>query len=85
MNKSYKSETLPLAKGDRVYLYTDGIVECRDLSKKEFGLDGLIASIGKTRGSSARESVDAIVADIREHIGAGRQRDDETLLLIEVR
>ncbi len=85
MNKSYKSETLPLSKGDRVYLYTDGIVECRDLSKKEFGLDGLIASIGKTRGSSARESVDVIVADIREHVGTGRQRDDETLLLIEVR
>jgi len=64
MNKSYKSETLPLGKGDRVYLYTDVIVECRNLSKKEFGLDGLIASIVKTRASSPQESVDTIVADI---------------------
>ncbi|MBP6993333.1 MAG: SpoIIE family protein phosphatase [Spirochaetes bacterium] len=85
MNKSYKSETLPLGKGDRVYLYTDGIVECRNLSKKEFGLDGLIASIVKTRASSPQESVDTIVADIHEHIGSGRQRDDATLLLIEAR
>lgn len=85
MNKNYKSESLPLAKGDRVYLYTDGIVECRNLNREEFSLDGLIASIMKTRDMPAQDSVDTIVSDIQLHIGDGRQRDDATLLLIEAR
>jgi phosphoserine phosphatase RsbU/P len=85
MNESYRSESLPLARGDRVYLYTDGIVEARNLAKKEFGMDGLIASIVKSKQSTAAESIETIVGDIQAHIGEGRQRDDATLMLIEVR
>ena len=85
MNESYKSETLPLARRDRIYLYTDGIVECRNTAKKEYGIDGLTTSIMKSRESSAAESVNAIVTDMRAHVGAVRQRDDATLMLIEVR
>jgi len=60
-------------------------VECRNTTKKEYGIDGLTTSIMRSREASAAESVNTIVCDIRAHVGAGRQRDDATLMLIEVR
>ena len=67
--------TATLSPGDTVLLYTDGLVERRDEDIDE-GLDRLRASAGTLVGSSLRDSLQALVADVRDP----RRDDDLTVL-----
>ncbi|MFA1540836.1 PP2C family protein-serine/threonine phosphatase [Actinomadura monticuli] len=73
-----------LEPGDRVLLYTDGIVEARDPDKQEFGLHRFIDFLIKRNadGLSAPETLRRLVHNILEH-HAGRLDDDATVLLVE--
>ena len=76
--------TEQLEPGDRVLLYTDGIVEARDPDKQEFGLHRFIDFLIKRNadGLSAPETLRRLVHNILEH-HAGRLDDDATVLLLE--
>ncbi|MFB4311574.1 PP2C family protein-serine/threonine phosphatase [Actinomadura sp. GTD37] len=73
-----------LEPGDRIVLYTDGIVEARDPDKREFGLDRFVDFLIKRNadGLSAPETLRRLVHSILEH-HAGRLDDDATVLLVE--
>lgn len=76
--------TEQLEPGDRVLLYTDGIVEARDPDKQEFGLHRFVDFLIKRNadGLSAPETLRRLVHNILEH-HAGRLDDDATVLLLE--
>ncbi|MFA1544812.1 PP2C family protein-serine/threonine phosphatase [Actinomadura chokoriensis] len=73
-----------LEPGDRILLYTDGIVEARDPDKQEFGLPRFIDFLIKRNadGLSAPETLRRLIHNILEH-HAGRLDDDATVLLLE--
>ena len=76
--------TEQLEPGDRLLLYTDGIVEARDLDGQEFGVDRLIdfAERSSAGGLPAPETLRRLSHTVREH-QAGHLADDATLLLVE--
>jgi len=75
---------LSLQPGDRVLLYTDGVVEARSPEGEEFGLDRLMDMFVRESGSGmlATEVLRRLVHTCLEFQG-GRLRDDATLLLLE--
>jgi serine phosphatase RsbU (regulator of sigma subunit) len=75
---------LTLEPGDRVLLYTDGVVEARTPEGEEFGVDRL-ADLMVREGLSGQvpaEILRRLVQACREWQG-GRLRDDATLLLLD--
>ncbi|MEZ4382832.1 MAG: SpoIIE family protein phosphatase [Nannocystaceae bacterium] len=74
---------LPLAVGDVVALYTDGITEAEDPSGEFYGIDRLCACLGRGRELSADALRDALIADVMGHIGAGKLLDDITTVILK--
>lgn len=75
---------LSLQPGDRVLLYTDGVVEARSPAGEEFGVDRLADLLVRESASGLlpSEVLRRLVHGCLEFQG-GRLRDDATLLLLE--
>ncbi|AKN71724.1 stage II sporulation protein E [Streptomyces sp. PBH53] len=75
-----------LQPGDRLLLYTDGIVEARDTCGDEFGRDRFVSFIRRHHAGrhTLHETLRRLMAAVMEH-NAGRLADDATVLLTEWR
>ena len=85
-NSSYSSVGLPMEQGDRVVLYTDGLVEARNSSGKEFGVERVRQILESKHDLRPGRFVDALLYGLsgwsEDAIGSG-QSDDITLLVID--
>lgn len=73
-----------LQPGDRLLLYTDGVVEARDNAGAFFGIDRLVEFVTRhaTAGRSAAETLRRLNEAILGHQD-GQLRDDATTVMIE--
>jgi len=71
----------PLEPGDRLVLYTDGIVEAADGKEEEFGQARLQNLLRNSRHLSAQETADQIVHAVQHWSKA--QEDDLTVLVCD--
>jgi sigma-B regulation protein RsbU (phosphoserine phosphatase) len=78
----YESERLTMEAGDRLYVYTDGVVEARDAAGNEFGLERLISEIERVRDLPLRAGIDRIASAVTDWC-RGSPKDDMSLLAIE--
>ena len=79
---SFEDRRLTLEPGDRLYLYTDGVIEALDADEREYGIARLLAAIERHRDQPLRAAIDAIAAEVRDWSG-GRLQDDVSLLAVE--
>jgi sigma-B regulation protein RsbU (phosphoserine phosphatase) len=81
----YSAGETNLAPGDRLVLFTDGLVEAFNAGEEQFGLTRLVQTLeGHARepvGELRRRVLEAVTAFCGDH----PQEDDQTLLLLEVR
>ncbi len=75
-------ETVTLAPGDGILLYTDGATEALDKHESEFGLARLIQSLQANAPMGAAATVANIAGEVREFAGDAAQYDDITLIYI---
>jgi serine phosphatase RsbU (regulator of sigma subunit) len=81
----YEPDRRPLAPGDLLILYTDGLVEARNGSDCEYGDARLRRAVARAAGSrTAREVRDAILGDLSNFKGDQEQADDITLIVVRV-
>lgn len=73
---------LTVAKGERLFLYTDGLEEQWNVDGHEFGLDRVKHALGD-RACDLRGSIDQLVAEWDAFLGGHRPDDDATLIAIE--
>src|SRR5262249_20324742 len=78
---SYSNATRQLESGDRLLLYTDGIVDACNSSGDFFGEDGLRRALQGTAGLSASAAADSIIASVRNWYV--KQDDDFTVLVCD--
>jgi sigma-B regulation protein RsbU (phosphoserine phosphatase) len=77
----YTQLTQPLEPGDRLILYTDGILEARDSRGKFFGESNLFATVRDTAKLSAADAADRIVVAVENW--SSSQDDDLTVIVCD--
>ena len=77
-------ETLQLASGDKVFMYTDGIIEARNAEGEQFGKARLSDLLRRSRGYDSQTTMKMIVDAVSYHTGEAAQYDDITATLITV-
>jgi sigma-B regulation protein RsbU (phosphoserine phosphatase) len=77
-----KEETVTLAPGDTVVLYTDGVTDAMTGRLEALGEKRLQAVVAANRGASATEMAEAIVQAVQAHVGGTPQYDDLTLVVV---
>ncbi|HIK42734.1 PP2C family protein-serine/threonine phosphatase, partial [Thermoleptolyngbya sp. M55_K2018_002] len=74
-----------LQPGDGVVLYTDGITEAANETHELYGIERLCQVISQHWQRSAVEIRQAVIDDVRRHIGQQKVFDDITLLIVKQR
>jgi serine phosphatase RsbU (regulator of sigma subunit) len=78
---AFQAQTIRLAAGDRIVLYTDGVTDAEDSAGRRFSRERLAALAAGCRLSAAG-LVAAVVAGLERHRGGGPPADDVTLLAV---
>lgn len=84
-DSAYTSETCPLAAGDVIVLYTDGITEALNEAGAMYGEERLHGVIRASVDRSAKEILERILSDVDAFSGSAPQYDDITLMVIRVK
>jgi sigma-B regulation protein RsbU (phosphoserine phosphatase) len=77
----FEVEEVPVAPGDVLFWYTDGLVECTDPLGEPFGDLRFMQAIRETAHLPPEEAMDRIVEQANEHFGIAEQADDITLVV----
>lgn len=79
--ETLSTECIPLAEGDLLLLYTDGVSESSGPSGTQFGDDGVLHVIREKRHLPARQIVACLLEAARAHAGHLPQLDDMTVVV----
>ncbi len=80
----YRDQELQLTPGDLLLLFTDGVHETVNERGEEFGVARLLEAAGAASRLGAVRGLDSLRASLDEFRKAEPQRDDVTLLALEV-
>lgn len=80
----FAERAVPLAPGDRVVFYTDGLVEARNEIGELFGTDRLAAALAEHGRRPAADLLQALLGSQRAFSGTARPSDDLTALVLEL-
>ena len=79
----YTDEELVLEKGDRLFIYSDGVLECLDLSGEQFGQERLMQFFSEHAGVSLERTLEKLKDTLRIWHHGQLFEDDVTVLGIE--
>ena len=81
----YSERMIPVASGDRLFVYTDGVIEARNGKGELFGSQRLIEVLEANADASLSQLKSAVVQALHRYTGNGLKHDDVTLIAMEVR
>ena len=82
-NSRYKMQTLELAPGDTLFLYTDGVTEATNEHNELFGNDRLLDALTHGGGKGTKEMCRFVKRQIDAFTRKASQFDDITMLAME--
>ena len=76
-------QKISIPPGETLLLFTDGLVDCRNLEGKLFGYEGVENNLRGMRGLTAQEICDSMQVSIEEYQQNAEQYDDITIFAIQ--
>ncbi|HMV42091.1 MAG TPA: SpoIIE family protein phosphatase [Leptospiraceae bacterium] len=84
-----QTETVEISiqKGDRIILYTDGIIEARNSKEEMFGEELFVGYIRKHNSMKPADFARLVMNDVKSWIGnnASKHSDDVTLMVVDIK
>lgn len=81
----YPTQTRTLAKGDTVFLLTDGITEAFSIDGRVFGAERLTRILCHCNRTESKTIVDAVMRDVAMFSAGAEQSDDITCIAVQFR
>jgi phosphoserine phosphatase RsbU/P len=82
---NYADDTVKLAPGDRLFLYTDGVTEAEDEAEEEFGYQRLVKAAAPAAGAESAAATNRRIMDEVAQFCKGHFRDDVTVVVFAMR
>jgi hypothetical protein len=81
----YEEQSLTLAEGDRIVLYTDGVTEAARMNNEMYGEERLYALLDSLpRELTSEQIVARVLAEVRDFLGDAEAGDDITVMALRV-
>lgn len=80
----YFEKSMFLERGDRIFLYTDGLPETRSENNSIYGFGNIPDLIKKSHRNSLSETLDAVLDELNNFKGSAEIEDDIVLIGIEM-
>jgi sigma-B regulation protein RsbU (phosphoserine phosphatase) len=78
----YQEETITLAPGDILLVFSDGVSEAMSATGDEYGEERILAMADRNPGASPADMLQAMFADVRAFTKGAPQSDDITALIL---
>lgn len=78
----YKSGSVQLNPGDKIFQYSDGVPEATNRKNEQYGMERLEKVLAQNNKKTPDELLPAVKADVDKFVGEAEQFDDITMLCI---
>ncbi len=75
---------IQLNKGDKLFLYTDGVPEATDKDNRMFTVDNMLKALNENKNKSPKDILEGVRESVNAFVGEAPQFDDLTMLCIEI-
>jgi sigma-B regulation protein RsbU (phosphoserine phosphatase) len=82
-NIVYDGGRVELRRGDTLVVYSDGVTETWDPDGEEFGEEGLVPFVVRSRALGAEALQNAILREIEGFEAGARATDDRTIVVLK--
>ena len=82
---STKNSQRSLNRGDRLYLFSDGVTEVMNEAEEDFGVERLVGALAEAGPRPLSETLRQVRRSVDHWCGGNLLQDDFTLLGMEVR
>ena len=72
-----------LEKGDRIFVYTDGLPEAQDKEEELFGMERMLKALNDHAEDSVADFLNRIHEEVDRFVGEAPQYDDITMMVLE--
>ncbi|MBP5444874.1 MAG: PP2C family protein-serine/threonine phosphatase [Acholeplasmatales bacterium] len=79
----YSNYDIKLEKGDKIFLYTDGVPEATNGNNELFKIERMVEVLNKHKNKSPNEIIKTVKKAVDEFVGDAPQFDDITMLCLE--
>jgi len=83
LDTHYAQLTIPMALGDRLFVYTDGIIDAPNPAGESFGLTRLKSVLDSNAGANLSELKSAVLHTLKQYTEKEPDHDDVTLIALE--
>lgn len=76
--------TFVLARGETLFLYTDGVTEAMNEAREQYSEERLEHILKKSAGHNSMGTIEAVLSDVKAFTGSAPQSDDITMFAIKL-